>query len=457
MEYVCKAEKVSIYLNGKYKTAEQVKTETGCDAVINGGLYDMTTFKPVCHLRTDGETLSSDEYTYWGYGWDSGSGELELTQNPEAHANYICCVCLVKDGEAQELYYSSALGGARPRTAIGTFPDGRIWLHTERSVMRTPEQLQSYAVKLGLRDAVMLDGGGSTQGIFPDGSVYAERRVQNLICVWEQKEAEAEMEKPDWWTVKYITKNDGYKKNGSLAPKGLILHSTAMPGYDAEAIYNNFNRSGRGASIHGAIDNNKFIQMMPFTQKAGHVGSGKNGTYNSTHIGIELCEPTGLTYNSNGSVITKYAPPGGYFKAVWEKAVYVFAALCKEYGLDPAKDGVILSHAEAHARGYGDNHADTAHWFKWENVTMDDFRRAVADRMSGTEDEEEMTYEKFCEYMEQYMSEAVTSEPSAWAKEACEKAIEKGVMKGNGQGAYNYQRPLTREAYIVMQERAGLL
>lgn len=69
----------------------------------------------------------------------------------------------------------------------------------------------------------------------------------------------------------------------------------------------------------------------------------------------------------------------------------------------------------------------------------------------------DVTYEKFLEYMEKYLNEAVKSDPSTWAKASCEKAIAKGVMKGDGQGAYNFQKPLTREAYLVMQDRAGLL
>ncbi len=87
---------------------------------------------------------------------------------------------------------------------------------------------------------------------------------------------------------------------------------------------------------------------------------------------------------------------------------------------------------------------------------MDDFRQAVAAQIKNGGDEE-MSYEKFCEYMNRYMAEAVKSAPSGWAKEACEKAVAKGVMKGDGTGAYNYQKPLTREAYLVMQDRAGLL
>lgn len=80
-----------------------------------------------------------------------------------------------------------------------------------------------------------------------------------------------------------------------------------------------------------------------------------------------------------------------------------------------------------------------------------------SDTNYNQEDDDDMTYEKFCEYMDQYMSEAVVSKPSSWAKDACEKAIKNGVMLGDGNGAYNFQKPLTREAYLVMQDRQGLL
>lgn len=73
------------------------------------------------------------------------------------------------------------------------------------------------------------------------------------------------------------------------------------------------------------------------------------------------------------------------------------------------------------------------------------------------EGKHDMTYEQFKTYMDRYMAEAVVSDPSDWAKASCEKAIAAGVIQGNGKGAYNWQLPLTREAYLVMQDRAGLL
>ena len=450
MEYICKPARLRLYVNTGYKTANEVMLETGCTAIINGGLYDLTSFKPVCRLRVSGQTLADDGYRYWGYGWDDGPPAL--TQELTAHANYICCVCLVREGKAEQMYIAPALAGSRARTAMGRYPDGRLWLYASDKTL-TPYELQALALERGLRDAVMLDGGGSTQGIFPAGegrvtAMYSPRRVHNYICVWEDKETMLDIEYIP------ITKSDVWSSTRTIKPAGLVLHSTAMPGVGAYALQANSNRAGRGASIHGCVDDKHIVQCLPWTKRAGHVGSGKNGSYNNSHIGIEMCEPSGLTYNSNGSVIMKYNPPAGYFAAVWKNAVDLFAYLCKEYGLDPLGKNVIVSHAEAHALGYGDNHADTGHWFKWEGVTMDDFRQAVADAMK--EEDDDMSYEQFKEYMKRYMDEAEVTEPSKWAKDACETAIAKGVMQGNGT-AYNFQKPLTREAYLVMQDRQGLL
>ena len=57
MVYTCKPKKVSIYVNTGRKTTSQIKAETGCTALINGGLYEMSTFKPVYHLKVDGKVL----------------------------------------------------------------------------------------------------------------------------------------------------------------------------------------------------------------------------------------------------------------------------------------------------------------------------------------------------------------------------------------------------------------
>lgn len=186
MIYDCKPARLAIYVNTARKTAAQIKQETGCTALINGGLYDMGTFAPVCHLKVDGYVLAADKYKYWGFGW-TGDGFPALVSDYAALDNYIACVCLVRDAEPEPLAYSADVGGARPRTAFGTFADGRVWLFADNA-NRTPEQLQTLALKAGVQNAIMLDGGGSTQGISPAGTVSSTRRVHNYILVWAQEE-----------------------------------------------------------------------------------------------------------------------------------------------------------------------------------------------------------------------------------------------------------------------------
>ena len=187
MVYICKPSKIQIYINSyPYKTIDQIKSETNCDAIVNGGLYNMKTYEPACHLKVDGKLLGADKYTYFGYGWDT-NGFPVLVSDYSEFDNYICCVCLVRNSKPEILYYDSSVGGSRPRTAIGTFPDGRIWLYADSS-NKTPEQLRNIALEAGVKDAIMLDGGGSTQCIFPTGNVNSARKVQNYICIWEEKE-----------------------------------------------------------------------------------------------------------------------------------------------------------------------------------------------------------------------------------------------------------------------------
>lgn len=183
MVYACKPAKVSIYVNSGKKSIAQIKAETGCTALINGGLFRMSTGEPECHLKVDGNVLSVDKYKYWGFAWDSGGFPM-LVSDYSDFDNYIACVCLVKDAKAEPLYYGSEVSGARPRTAIGTFADGRVWLFASADAL-TPEQLQKIALKSGVQHAIMLDSGGSTQCVFPTGSVDSSRIVHNFICVWE--------------------------------------------------------------------------------------------------------------------------------------------------------------------------------------------------------------------------------------------------------------------------------
>lgn len=193
MYYVCKPTKISIYVNTGRKSAAAIKKELGCDALINGGLFDMTRFTPNCWLRVDGRTLHSENWSDFGFGWDINELVLDTSEHIRAYNNFISCVCIIMGGKTLDAYYPPELGGRRGRSAIGVREDGKLLLYCTQdgtSWAMTPQQLQAELRSLGVVNALMLDGGGSSQCITPIGNILSQRIVQNYIAVWLEPPAE---------------------------------------------------------------------------------------------------------------------------------------------------------------------------------------------------------------------------------------------------------------------------
>lgn len=175
--------RVEIYINESRNTLAEIKAATGADYVLNGGLFEGT--KAVCHLKGGGRVWASDPYTYWGYAWDTGPDiALEGVPTP-GKLNYICCVCLLRDGQPERLIYGSDLAGRRPRSAMG-LKNGDLCFYCSTDGA-TPEELQAELLDKGWESAVMLDGGGSSQCDLDGQIITASRKVHNLICVYLEK------------------------------------------------------------------------------------------------------------------------------------------------------------------------------------------------------------------------------------------------------------------------------
>lgn len=73
------------------------------------------------------------------------------------------------------------------------------------------------------------------------------------------------------------------------------------------------------------------------------------------------------------------------------------------------------------------------------------------------EEDEEMSYEKFKEYMKRYMAELDNLPASEYAAEACRKAIASGLFKdGNGDGSLDYpQMFIKRQDLALVMDRRG--
>lgn len=274
-----------------------------------------------------------------------------------------------------------------------------------------------------------------------------------------------------------LTKNECFQVSKAINPKGIMVHSTGVnnpnvsryvPG-DAEIgqsgqprwnVYHPggkdigphpyiYDRAtgrcktcgGRQVCVHAFVG--KFadggvgtVQTLPWTVRGWHSSSGKNGSAQDTHIGFEICED-GLS-------------DPAYFKAVYQEAAELTAYLCKEYGLDPLADGVVICHQEGYRRGLASNHGDVLHWFPKMGKTMDDFRADVARLMEG--EDETVSYEQWKEYMERYEKEKAALPASDWAKPYIQDAIDAGAFSENGAGTID--RP---KSWVTREELATVV
>lgn len=192
MYYIFSPKKVMIYINNGHKTPAIVQKELGCDLIINGGLYDMNKFKPVLDLRADSIDYSM-EYIMNGYGFNDAQVDYISSNNRKRYKDFISCVSLIENSQKIKLDYPAALGGVRGRTAIGRTNNNKIIFYCSKdgsADAKTPEALQTILFNLGAKDALMLDGGGSSQCIMPSGTITSARIVQNYICAWIKDEKE---------------------------------------------------------------------------------------------------------------------------------------------------------------------------------------------------------------------------------------------------------------------------
>lgn len=185
--------KIAIFDNSSKKySMTNVISRTGCTDIVNGGFFNMSTLAPLTHLKVDGIVKTKDAYSYYGYAFNTNSKTLTLTNKYDLYDNFFCGVCMIKDGQKVTMYYNSDVGGSRGRSAIGVMKDGTIVMYCTKdgtSENKTPEQLQEYFLKLGVDSAIMLDGGGSSQGSFNGTKATSTRVVSNFITIWEKDDS----------------------------------------------------------------------------------------------------------------------------------------------------------------------------------------------------------------------------------------------------------------------------
>ena len=180
-------QRIQLYINTARRSLSQIQRETGADYILNGTLYNMSTFQPNCHLKVDGNVLCKPNYSVAGYAWNDGADISMDTLPDPSQRNYIACTPLIVSGKpVSNLIYDPGQGGKRGRAAMGLKGD-RLALYCTKdggSMARTPEALRDDLAAAGWESAVMMDGGGSSQCWFRGQTIKSTRAVHDLILVY---------------------------------------------------------------------------------------------------------------------------------------------------------------------------------------------------------------------------------------------------------------------------------
>jgi hypothetical protein len=186
------------------------------------------------------------------------------------------------------------------------------------------------------------------------------------------------------------TKNLCYIERKPATQRGILVHSTGAVNrelrryVDAPELVgknqydNHWNRAMAGGKrftkmVHAFVGYDKtygtdknviVVQTLPYDIRCWGCASGSKGSYNfdpQAHIQFEICE--------GSKTDAEY-----YHKAIGVAAKYC-ALLCQQFGFPVSG---IVSHKEAHALGYANNHGDPESWMVNFGDDMHKFRARVA-------------------------------------------------------------------------------
>lgn len=200
--------------------------------------------------------------------------------------------------------------------------------------------------------------------------------------------------------------SDCYKKyygKRHVHPQGIVVHSTGANNPQLSRYVNapeicgeNVNKNYFGGPYsddvtpHGVIGKDKngevrAVQILPYDIPCWGCASGTKGSYNydPVYIQFEIAEDN--------------LSDRGYFEKAFSLAAKWCAELMTKFPEIELEN--IVSHKEAHARGYASNHGDPENWLSVFGKDMNWFRALVAKEFSNpkseTKDEDKAVFEPF--------------------------------------------------------------
>ena len=208
-----------------------------------------------------------------------------------------------------------------------------------------------------------------------------------------------------------------YQKGRTQPIEYIVVHYTANSGDTAQNNLDYFARTKTGTSAHYFVDENEVCQSVQDTDVAWHCGS-KNPRHpycrNANSIGIEMCDSLNRVPEATRA----------------RTAAFVRELMVK-YGIDSSH---VLRHYDVTGKRcpapWVDNPAD---WMEFKSML---------------EDDDDMSYEQFEQYMDRYLTERNEKPADDWAKPYIQDAIDAGAMTDVGG---TIERP---KGFITRQEMA---
>ena len=199
----------------------------------------------------------------------------------------------------------------------------------------------------------------------------------------------------------------------------IVVHYTANKGDTAQNNLDYFARTKTGTSAHYFVDENEVCQSVQDTDVAWHCGS-KNPRHpycrNANSIGVEMC-------NSVGSVP----------ESVRDRTAAFVRQKMKEYGLDVNH---VLRHYDVTGKRCPAPWVDNpAEWMEFKKML---------------EEDDDMSYEQFEQYMNRYLTERNAKPADDWAKPYIQDAIDAGAMTDVGGSIERPQGFITRQEMAVV-------
>lgn len=210
-----------------------------------------------------------------------------------------------------------------------------------------------------------------------------------------------------------------YQKGRTQPVEYIVVHYTANSGDTAQNNLDYFARTKTGTSAHYFVDENEVCQSVQDTDVAWHCGS-KNPRHpycrNANSIGVEMCDSLNAVPEATRARTADF---------VRQKM--------KEYGIDSSH---VLRHYDVTGKRCPAPWVDNpAEWMEFKKML---------------EEDDDMSYEQFSQYMDRYLTERNAKPADDWAKPYIQDAIDAGAMTDVGGTIERPQGFITRQEMAVV-------